>query len=227
MSWPNGQASGWQSLDRPFKPRPFGKPGHLVARGPFLLSFSSSLHQTNQAAIPRCHVSIPRRRRVAPPPDPSRRHGRCCCAPPGAGPVTRGRQFKSETLSPKLRLGRCRPAPRAHRGPGWAGPVLVRPVFQASGLPRQPGWPGVPASRPPRGASEREQGCGAWSQGQLGLAGTWARAKCSRPASGQVPPISRGECNREVLGHPPAEGPSAGQCPAATSLTESESAFLR
>jgi hypothetical protein len=63
--------------------------------------------------------------------------------------------------------------------------------------PRHRGYPvspaGVPASRPPRGGPEREQGFGASSQGQFGFAGTWAREMASRPARSQVPPISGGE----------------------------------
>ncbi len=94
------------------------------------------------------------------------------------------RKVVNSSLSPRLRLGRCRPAPRAHLG------------------------------------------CRASSQGQVGLAGTWARATCSRPVRGHVPPISLGEqpgCSRSSAGR----GAARGRVPATTSVMESESAFLR
>ncbi len=139
----------------------------------------------------------------------------------------RGRRLRDElvvnsTLSPGLKLGHV--VSLRWRTVGRVGPglVLVLPGARASGSPLLPGW--VPGVRPPCGGSTGDRSAErrvwvAWPRRHLGPGDVLCLAR------GKLPSIRRGEC-REVPGLPPAEGPSAELCPAATSVMVSESAFL-
>ncbi len=131
----------------------------------------------------------------------------------------------SPPLSPGLQLGHVVSLHGRTVGRVGQGLVLVRvrPGALASGSPLLPGW--VPGVRPARGGSAQRRSAErrvwvAWPHRHLSPGDGWC------PAREEVPPICRGEC-REVSSHPPAMGPSAEQCPAATCVMESVSAFSR
>jgi hypothetical protein len=106
-----------------------------------------------------------------------------------------GCQFKSESEN---EVG-----PLSFRSAASAGAPWDASGRGSACLTRRPGIGVIPSARLGSlpvdhlvvtvGPSAGEQGCGASSQGQLGLTGTWSRATGSRPARSQVPPISREE----------------------------------